>query len=158
MSLYLADWIFVGGSGMLGISIGLNAVSTHGACTAIFVLVAAIAGFLCGSIQTLGRISWLAWIGLISIVTASESFHSCFLFLVIPSNDISSLDFDDRCWRAGPSRRCSPGRTLVFRLRTVQEPELYGGYICNIVSGLCVRRHSSILLHSSRDAGPSPLH
>jgi amino acid permease len=89
---------------MLGTSIGLNAVSTHGACTAIFVLVAAIAGFLCGSIQTLGRISWLAWIGLISIVTASESFLSCFLFLVIPSNDISSLDFDDRCWRAGPSR------------------------------------------------------
>ncbi|OAL24452.1 hypothetical protein AYO20_10678 [Fonsecaea nubica] len=63
-------WIFVGGSGMLGLSIGLNAVSTHGACTAVFVLVAAIAGCLLGSIQTLGRISWLAWVGLTSIVTA----------------------------------------------------------------------------------------
>ncbi|PNH45205.1 hypothetical protein VD0004_g2597 [Verticillium dahliae] len=50
------------GSGMLGISIGLNAVSTHGTCTAVFVAVAAIVGFLFGSIQTLGRISWLAWI------------------------------------------------------------------------------------------------
>ncbi|KAK5311275.1 hypothetical protein LTR93_011780 [Exophiala xenobiotica] len=65
-------WIFVGGSGMLGISIGLNAVSTHGACIAVFVLVAAIVGFLCGSIQTLGRISWLAWAGLTSIVTANS--------------------------------------------------------------------------------------
>ncbi|KAM0568477.1 hypothetical protein ACHAP9_005390 [Verticillium nonalfalfae] len=55
-------WIFVAGSGMLGISIGLNAVSTHGTCTAVFVAVAAIVGFLFGSIQTLGRISWLAWI------------------------------------------------------------------------------------------------
>lgn len=55
---------------MLTISIGLNAVSAHGTCTAVFVAVAAIIGFLLGSIQTLGRISWLAWIGLISILTA----------------------------------------------------------------------------------------
>lgn len=66
------DWAFVAGSGMLGISIGLNAVSTHGACTAIFVAVAALAGFLLGSIQTLGRISWLAWLGLTCILTASK--------------------------------------------------------------------------------------
>ncbi|KAF2098799.1 hypothetical protein NA57DRAFT_76037 [Rhizodiscina lignyota] len=63
-------WVFVAGSGMLGISIGLNAVSTHGACTAAFVAVAAIAGFLLASIQTLGRISWLAWVGLTCIITA----------------------------------------------------------------------------------------
>ncbi|CRK19004.1 hypothetical protein BN1723_011741 [Verticillium longisporum] len=63
-------WIFVAGSGMLGISIGLNAVSTHGTCTAAFVAVAAIVGFLFGSIQTLGRISWLAWIGLICILSS----------------------------------------------------------------------------------------
>ncbi|GJN71382.1 amino acid transporter [Purpureocillium lilacinum] len=61
-------WIFAAGSGMLGISIGLNAVSTHGACTAIFVAVAAIIGFMFGSIRTLGRISWLAWIGLTCIM------------------------------------------------------------------------------------------
>ncbi|KAM0417435.1 hypothetical protein ACHAPT_012584 [Fusarium lateritium] len=63
-------WIFVAGSGMLGISIGLNAVSTHGACTAVFVAVAAIVGFGLASIRTLGRISWLAWIGLVCILTA----------------------------------------------------------------------------------------
>ncbi|KAK2595378.1 hypothetical protein QQS21_006914 [Conoideocrella luteorostrata] len=63
-------WIFVAGSGMLGISIGLNAVSTHGVCTAAFVAVAAIIGFMFGSIRTLGRISWLAWIGLTCILVS----------------------------------------------------------------------------------------
>jgi hypothetical protein len=59
---------------MLGISIGLNAVSSHGACTAIFVAIAAVVGFGLGSIQTLHKISWLAWVGLVCILTASKSF------------------------------------------------------------------------------------
>lgn len=58
---------------MLGISIGLNAVSGHGACTAIFVAVACLIGFVLGSIQTLGKVSWLAWVGLVCILTASKS-------------------------------------------------------------------------------------
>ena len=48
-------WIFIAGSAMLGVSIGLNAVSTHGACTAIFVAVAAIIALAFASIRTLGR-------------------------------------------------------------------------------------------------------
>ncbi|OLN87215.1 N amino acid transport system protein 3 [Colletotrichum chlorophyti] len=63
-------WIFVAGSGMLGASIALNSVSTHGACTAVFVAVAAIIGFGFGSIQTLGKITWFAWIGLICIMAS----------------------------------------------------------------------------------------
>ncbi len=57
---------------MLSISIGLNALSAHGACTAIFVVVAAIIGFLFASIRTLGRISWLAWLGLACILSSSN--------------------------------------------------------------------------------------
>jgi hypothetical protein len=57
---------------MLGISTALNSLSSHGACTAVFVAVAAIIGFGLGSIQTLGRISWLAWIGVVSILSASK--------------------------------------------------------------------------------------
>lgn len=71
--IFALYWIFVAGSGMLGISTALNALSSHGACTAIFVAVAAIAGFGLGSIQTLGKISWLAWIGVVSILSASKS-------------------------------------------------------------------------------------
>jgi hypothetical protein len=57
---------------MLGISTALNSLSSHGACTAIFVAVAAIVGFGLASIQTLGRISWLAWIGVVSILSSSK--------------------------------------------------------------------------------------
>ncbi|TWU74885.1 hypothetical protein ED733_003319 [Metarhizium rileyi] len=67
---YCVFWIFVAGSGMLSISIGLNAVSSHGLCTAGFVAVAAVIGFMLASIRTLGRISWLAWIGLVGILVS----------------------------------------------------------------------------------------
>ncbi|KAJ5593885.1 amino acid transporter [Penicillium hispanicum] len=67
---FLLYWVFVAGSGMLGVSIALNAVSTHGICTAVFVAIAALLGFTLGSIQTLGRMSWLAWGGLCCILTA----------------------------------------------------------------------------------------
>lgn len=71
--LTLTDWVFVSGAGMLGLSIGLNAVSNHGACTAVFVAVAAVLGFVLSSIRTLGRMSWLAWVGVISIMISGES-------------------------------------------------------------------------------------
>lgn len=53
---------------MISISIALNALSDHGACTAIFVGIAAIVGFVFASLRTLGRLSWLAWFGVSSIV------------------------------------------------------------------------------------------
>jgi len=68
--VFVLFWIFVAGAGMLGISISFNALSSHGACTAIFVAVAAIIGFALGSIQTLHEVSWLAWVGAASILTA----------------------------------------------------------------------------------------
>ncbi|KXS98641.1 hypothetical protein AC578_10043 [Pseudocercospora eumusae] len=63
-------FVFLSGSAMLGISIGFNSLSLHGACTAIFVAVAAIIGWTFGSIQTLGRVSWIAWVGVAGILTA----------------------------------------------------------------------------------------
>ncbi|CAJ0551146.1 Ff.00g110760.m01.CDS01 [Fusarium sp. VM40] len=62
--------IFTSASGILGISISFNALSTHGTCTAVFVAVAAIIVFLCSSIRTLSRMSWLAWVGVISLMAA----------------------------------------------------------------------------------------
>ncbi|KAM0554822.1 hypothetical protein ACHAPJ_006555 [Fusarium lateritium] len=63
-------WVFCSGSGMLSTSIGLNAVSTHGACTAVFVAVAAMASFGLASIRTLGKMTWVAWTGLVSVFIA----------------------------------------------------------------------------------------
>ncbi|KAJ5786793.1 transmembrane amino acid transporter protein-domain-containing protein [Penicillium pulvis] len=58
------------GSAILSISIALNALSSHAICTAIFVAVAAIVASIFASIQTLGRISWLAWVGTSCIVVS----------------------------------------------------------------------------------------
>lgn len=68
---FVLFWVFTGAAAISGISVALNALSDHGACTAIFVGVAAIAGGLLASIQTFGRISWLAWVGITCILTAS---------------------------------------------------------------------------------------
>ncbi|CAK3916882.1 N amino acid transport system [Lecanosticta acicola] len=67
---FILYFTFLSASAMLSISIGFNALSVHGACTAIFVVVAALIGFLFGSIQTLGKVSWIAWIGVAGILTA----------------------------------------------------------------------------------------
>ncbi|EEY16576.1 neutral amino acid transporter [Verticillium alfalfae VaMs.102] len=62
--------VFAAASGMLGISISFNAVSTHGACTAVFVAVAAIIAMFLASLRTLDRISFIAWAGLVSILVS----------------------------------------------------------------------------------------
>ncbi|KAJ5082324.1 Amino acid transporter transmembrane [Penicillium argentinense] len=62
-AIFWLYWIFNGGSGILGISIGLNAVSDHAACIAVFVVVSAIIGFSFGSIRTLARMTWLVACG-----------------------------------------------------------------------------------------------
>ncbi|KAH7141633.1 transmembrane amino acid transporter protein-domain-containing protein [Dactylonectria macrodidyma] len=67
-AMYALYFTFVSGSAMLSISVALNALSEHGACTAIFVAVAAIMTFCLSSIQTLGRISWVAWVGASCII------------------------------------------------------------------------------------------
>lgn len=61
---------FVAGSAMLSVSIALNAVSMHATCSAAFVAIAAIVGFAFASIQTLGKIGWIAWVGVSSIIIA----------------------------------------------------------------------------------------
>jgi len=57
---------------MLGLSIGLNAMSTHGTCTAVFVAVAAIIVGILSSIQTMAKLAWLAYVGAASILVAGE--------------------------------------------------------------------------------------
>ena len=67
---FALQFTFIAGSAMIGISTALNAVSVHGTCTAVFVAIAAIIGFSCGSIQTLAKVSWIAWVGMFCILTA----------------------------------------------------------------------------------------
>ncbi|KAL5603806.1 hypothetical protein FOVSG1_006556 [Fusarium oxysporum f. sp. vasinfectum] len=67
---FLGQYVMTAGSAMLSLSISLNALSNHGACTAIFVAVAFILIFVLSSIRTLGRITWLAIVGVFCIITA----------------------------------------------------------------------------------------
>jgi hypothetical protein len=62
--------VFVSGAAMNGLSTAFNALSMHGACTAVFVIIAAIIIFSLSLIPTLGRISILGWVGLFSILAA----------------------------------------------------------------------------------------
>lgn len=55
---------------MVSTSIGLNAVSSHGACTAVFMVVAFVAAWALGSIRTLGKMTWVAWVGVGSVFIA----------------------------------------------------------------------------------------
>ena len=84
---------------MLGIATALNALSSHGACTAVFVAVAATISFGLGSMQTLGHISWLAWVGVISILTSSKG-QLLAISIDVSMLTISSPGFDNRCWSA----------------------------------------------------------
>ncbi|KAF9775051.1 hypothetical protein IL306_006876 [Fusarium sp. DS 682] len=59
------------GREFLGISFALFTIfASASGILATFVAVAAIIVFLCASIRTLGRISWLAWVGVISLMAA----------------------------------------------------------------------------------------
>lgn len=88
-------WIFVSASGMLSVSIALNALSTHATCTNVFMVVAAIIAFAFASIQTLGKITWLAWIGIAGIITASKSTNPHCVDKLTRASHYSY----SRCWR-----------------------------------------------------------
>ncbi|KAF2156364.1 putative amino acid transporter [Myriangium duriaei CBS 260.36] len=63
-------WMFLAGSGLITLTIGLNSLSLHGTCTAVFMVVAALASFVVGSQQTLDRLTWLAWLGLAGVISS----------------------------------------------------------------------------------------
>ncbi|BEJ18247.1 hypothetical protein CspHIS471_0705240 [Cutaneotrichosporon sp. HIS471] len=62
--------VFCTASAIVGVSISLNAMSLHGACTAVFVVVSALMGFMFSSIRTLSKVSWVGWVGIASIVAS----------------------------------------------------------------------------------------
>ena len=59
--LYLVAYVLCAGSGILGVSIGLNALSSHAACTVWWSLIAAIAVVALASMPKFHQIGWLTW-------------------------------------------------------------------------------------------------
>ncbi|GAA6035857.1 hypothetical protein JCM8097_005740 [Rhodosporidiobolus ruineniae] len=62
--------VFVAGSALIGLSTALNALSLHGTCTAIFVLVATIATLMLALLPKISDIKVLGWVALVCILTA----------------------------------------------------------------------------------------
>lgn len=55
--------VLISAGGIITTATAFNALSDHGACTAIFSLVSAILITLCSSVRTFSRLGWLTWFG-----------------------------------------------------------------------------------------------
>ncbi|POR35258.1 hypothetical protein TPAR_04541 [Tolypocladium paradoxum] len=69
-ALFLLTWILATGSGFIGLAQGFQVLSSRNVCMVVWTLVAAACTALLSSIQTLGRLAILTWIGFASIFTA----------------------------------------------------------------------------------------
>ncbi|KAJ5235449.1 uncharacterized protein N7469_004617 [Penicillium citrinum] len=70
-AIYYTYLTLVAGAGLLTTSVGLNALSDHGACTQLFVGVTCIAAFIFGTaFRSLEKVSWLSWAGVAGIIVA----------------------------------------------------------------------------------------
>lgn len=59
--LYLVAYVLCAGAGILGVSIGLNALSDHAACTVIWSFIATVVIIACASLPKFHQIGWLTW-------------------------------------------------------------------------------------------------
>ena len=68
--LFVIAYLLCTGSGILGVSIGLNALSEHAACTVWWSFIATILTIAAASVRKFQKIGWLSWAGFISIYVA----------------------------------------------------------------------------------------
>ncbi|KAL1408654.1 hypothetical protein Q8F55_005467 [Vanrija albida] len=68
--VFWINMVMVFSTCIVSISTAINAISVHAACTAIWMVVAYVFGMMLGSVRTLGKITWIGWAGLISLVAS----------------------------------------------------------------------------------------
>ncbi|KAI9688691.1 MAG: hypothetical protein M1822_001048 [Bathelium mastoideum] len=68
--LFVIQFVLCASSGILAVSVGLNALSDHAACTVWWSFLATVPITAAASIRKFEKISWLTWAGFISIFTA----------------------------------------------------------------------------------------
>ncbi|KAL2211410.1 neutral amino acid permease [Sarocladium strictum] len=68
--IYLIGFVLVSGSGILGVSIGINTLSTHAACTVWWSFLATVVTASVASIRTFHNLGWATWAGCASIFVA----------------------------------------------------------------------------------------
>ncbi|KAL3465707.1 transmembrane amino acid transporter protein-domain-containing protein [Aspergillus heterothallicus] len=68
--IFIVAYILTTGSGIVGVSTALNALSHHAACTVWFSFVAAVVIVGTASIRKLEKVGWLSYVGFLSIYIA----------------------------------------------------------------------------------------
>ncbi|RDW85501.1 hypothetical protein BP5796_03826 [Coleophoma crateriformis] len=68
--LFLIAYVLCAGSGIIGVSTGLNALSTHATCTVWWSFIATIVIAGLASFRKFQQIGWLTWAGFVSIFVA----------------------------------------------------------------------------------------
>jgi hypothetical protein len=68
--LFVIAYLLCTGSGILGVSIGLNALSEHAACTVWWSFLATVVTIAAASVRKFQKVGWLSWAGFISIYIA----------------------------------------------------------------------------------------
>ncbi|KAL3475833.1 transmembrane amino acid transporter protein-domain-containing protein [Aspergillus californicus] len=68
--LFIIAYVLVTGSGIIGVSTALNALSHHGACTVWWSFLGTVVIVATSSIRKLEHVGWLSYLGFLSIYTA----------------------------------------------------------------------------------------
>ncbi|CZT17242.1 related to neutral amino acid permease [Ramularia collo-cygni] len=68
--LFVVAYVLCTGSGILGVSVGLNALSHHAACTVWWAFLATLVVAVAASVRKFQQMSWLTWAGFLSIFIA----------------------------------------------------------------------------------------
>lgn len=123
-ALFWILMVFLCGSTLLSISIAFNAVTAHGTCTVVFVAVAAIGTAIFASIQTMHKISWVGWSGLVFLMTAST--FECLVMSFLAHH--LSHHRHRCCWYSRTPECCPPEWALGPSSSGVCQPFPYRGY------------------------------
>lgn len=92
--MILVAQVLIVAAGDVSISTALNALSEHGACTAVFTLVAAILVTGFSSIRTFAKLGWLTWVGFVTFVIAVLIFTVAVTQQARPAAAPQTGDFD----------------------------------------------------------------
>ncbi|WVR03437.1 hypothetical protein IAU60_000428 [Kwoniella sp. DSM 27419] len=67
---YLVQVIATGGAAFLSMTVAFNTITEHATCSIVWGVVSMVIVGAMASIQTLGKISWLGWVGVVSILAS----------------------------------------------------------------------------------------
>ncbi|KAF2029487.1 hypothetical protein EK21DRAFT_101107 [Setomelanomma holmii] len=68
--LFIVAYVLCSGSGIVGLSVGFNALSDHAACTVWWAFLAFVAVVASASVRKFEKVGWLSWAGFFSIYIA----------------------------------------------------------------------------------------